>query len=121
MALLPPCQDGVMSVGGGLRMSLRSPLGSSLPEETARVARAAFPAGAPSLRMRVEAAGIFAGEGCAPLYPERGPAAAPWRWSRSSRLRWTAPIDKPPTPCAPASTGRMPSRAAPTPFLARAA
>jgi transposase len=61
-------------------MSLHpQPLGS-VPEETARVAQAAFPRGHPSMRMRDEFGPIFTDTAFAPLFATRGrPAEAPWR------------------------------------------
>jgi transposase len=61
-------------------MSLQpQPLGS-VPEETARVARAAFPRGNLYMRMRDEFGPIFTDTAFAPLFAARGrPAEAPWR------------------------------------------
>jgi len=51
-----------------------------VPEETARVARAAFPKGSVAIRIRDELGVIYRDELFAPLFPARGqPAAAPWR------------------------------------------
>jgi transposase len=51
-----------------------------VPEETARVARAAFPRGSVAIRIRDELGVIYRDELFAPLFPARGqPAAAPWR------------------------------------------
>jgi transposase len=51
-----------------------------VPEETARVARAAFPKGNTLMRMREELGTIFEDEDFARLFPRRGqPAMAPWR------------------------------------------
>lgn len=51
-----------------------------VPEETARVARAAFPKGNRYLEMRDVLGTIYSDERFADLYPRRGqPAAAPWR------------------------------------------
>jgi transposase len=56
------------------------PLG---PEETARVARTAFPHGNLYLMMRDELGTRFTDDDCAALFPTRGqPAAAPWRLAR---------------------------------------
>ena len=52
-------------------------------EETARVARAAFPKGNTYLRMREELGALFADEDFVALLPERGKPALPrggWRW-----------------------------------------
>src|SRR5215210_9401930 len=61
-------------------MSLRSaPLGP-VPDETMRVARAAFPKGHPCLRLRDELGPIYDDSRFAALFPARGrPAEAPWR------------------------------------------
>jgi transposase len=51
-----------------------------VPEDTARVARAAFPDGNPYLRLRDELGTIFHDTDFTDLYPLRGqPALAPWR------------------------------------------
>jgi transposase len=51
-----------------------------IPEETARVARAAFPKGTTYMTMRDELGAIFEDEDFANLFPRRGqPAMAPWR------------------------------------------
>ena len=51
-----------------------------VPEETARVAKAAFPKGTTYLTMRDELGAIFEDEDFAHLFPSRGrPAMAPWR------------------------------------------
>jgi transposase len=51
-----------------------------VPEETARIARAAFPAGNPYLRMRDELGVFYRDEAFAALFPVRGqPALSPWR------------------------------------------
>jgi transposase len=62
-------------------MSLRLHPVTPVPEETARVARAAFPGGHnPYLALRDELGTVFADEDFAALYPRRGqPAEAPWR------------------------------------------
>jgi transposase len=56
-------------------MSLRSPLGYCLPEETARVARAAFPKGNPYLRLYDALGPIFHNPDFADLYAEVGQPA----------------------------------------------
>ena len=51
-----------------------------IPEETARVARAAFPKGNPYMRMRDELGVFYQDAQCAALFPVRGqPAESPWR------------------------------------------
>ena len=61
-------------------MSLRPQPVPPVPEETVRVARAAFPRGNLYLTMRDECGVIFADDDFATLFPTRGqPAEAPWR------------------------------------------
>jgi transposase len=51
-----------------------------IPEETARVARTAFPHGHVYLMMRDELGTLFTDDDFAALFPPRGPPAeAPWR------------------------------------------
>jgi transposase len=61
-------------------MSLRpEPIGS-VPEETARLAKAVFPEGSTFLMMRDELGILYQDEQFAPLFPKEGqPALAPWR------------------------------------------
>src|SRR5712692_326653 len=61
-------------------MSLHSKPFTAIPEETARVARAAFPQGNLYIRMRDEIGVIYEDEAFASLFSHRGqPAEAPWR------------------------------------------
>ena len=61
-------------------MSLRPEPIRPVPEETARVARAAFPKGNAFMQMRDELGVIWEDEDFADLFPRRGqPALAPWR------------------------------------------
>src|SRR5215212_896552 len=62
-------------------MSLRlQPLVPSVPDDTARIARAAFPRGNPYVLLRDRLGAVFADAGFADLYPRVGqPAYAPWR------------------------------------------
>jgi transposase len=53
-------------------MSLRAPLFSCIPDETARVARAAFPKGNPYMRMYDELGPIYANPLFAHLFPNNG-------------------------------------------------
>ncbi|EWY35625.1 transposase, partial [Skermanella stibiiresistens SB22] len=65
---------------GRLTMSLKPMEIPPVPEETARVARAAFPKGTPFLRFRDELGVIYRDEMFAALFPKSGqPATAPWR------------------------------------------
>lgn len=56
-------------------MSLRPQLIDPIPEETARVARAAFPTGNPYMRMRDEFGVFYQDETFAALFPARGQSA----------------------------------------------
>ncbi len=61
-------------------MSLRPEVIGPVPEETARVARAAFPNGSGSIRIRDALGDLYEDEAFALLFPPRGrPAEAPWR------------------------------------------
>ena len=61
-------------------MSLHPQPIDPIPEETARVARAAFPKGNPYMRMRDELGVFYQDEAFAALFPTRGqPAESPWR------------------------------------------
>jgi len=61
-------------------MSLQPQLVRPVPEETARVARAAFPRGNAYLRLRDTLGSIYTDDAFAALFPTRGqPAEAPWR------------------------------------------
>ena len=61
-------------------MSLQPQEVSPVPDETRRIARAAFPKGNRYIRMRDALGAIYHDQLFAPLFPTRGqPAAAPWR------------------------------------------
>ena len=61
-------------------MSLKPAVIQPVPEETARVARAAFRKGNPLLQLRDELGTIFSDEGFADLFPRLGqPGLPPWR------------------------------------------
>lgn len=61
-------------------MSLHPQHPEPVPEETVRVAQAAFPSGNRYMRMRDELATIYVDEAFAVLFPVRGqPAESPWR------------------------------------------
>lgn len=98
----------------GAVMSLRAPLFYCLPDETARVARAAFPRGNPYLRMYDALGPLFSSPDFADLYPEDGqPAEDPAQLALVT-------IDRlPGRTCAPgvARGARVP--AAPPPTAAR--
>jgi hypothetical protein len=57
-------------------MSLRAPIAYCLPEDTVRVARAAFPRGNPYLRMYDALGPLFTGPDFADRYPEDGQLTA---------------------------------------------
>jgi hypothetical protein len=60
-----------------------------VPEQTARIARAAFPKGSPYLTLRDTLGTIFVDGHFADLYPKQGqPACPPWRLEHF-RLRRT--------------------------------
>jgi transposase len=74
-------------------MSLRAQPIPPVPEETVRGARAAFPAGNPSLRLRDEFGAIFADGDFADRFPTRGqPAAAPWQLALITRFHFVADL-----------------------------
>ena len=59
-------------------MSLQAPLGYVIPDETVRVARAAFPKGNPYMRVRDALGPIYTNPEFADLFPKDGaPAEAP--------------------------------------------
>ncbi len=61
-------------------MSLKPQPIQPVPEETAHVARTAFPKGNPYLKLRDELGTIFEDEDFIDLFPERGKSAFwPWR------------------------------------------
>src|SRR5438067_13277166 len=62
----------------------------SIPEETARVARAACPKGTLAMRLRDALAELYQDEQFAALYPVEGqPAYAPWRLAVVTVLQYT--------------------------------
>jgi transposase len=70
-------------------MSLRPLPFCPVPEETARVAHAAFPKGHPYLRLRDTCGALFHDEQFLGLYPTRGqPAEAPWRLALASVMQF---------------------------------
>jgi len=61
-------------------MSLRPQAPGPVPEETARIAHAAFPKGTSYLRLRDRVGAIYTDDAFAALFPSDGqPAEAPWR------------------------------------------
>src|SRR3954451_18795466 len=70
-------------------MSLKPTPIDPVPEETARVARAAFRRGNPLLKLRDELGTIFADADFADLFPKRGqPGLAPWRLALVTLLQF---------------------------------
>src|SRR4051812_42007785 len=87
MAVRPVQGTRRASREGGV--SLRVEQIGEIPEETCRVARAAFPRGAPYLRLRDELGTIYEDATFAGLFPSRGqPAEAPWRLALVSVLQY---------------------------------
>jgi transposase len=61
-----------------------------VPEETARVAHAAFPNGNMYLRLHAELGSIYEDQAFTTLFPTRGqPAEAPWRLALVTVLQFT--------------------------------
>ena len=61
-------------------MSLHTSLIEPVPEQTARIARAAFPKGTPYLTLRDELGPLYRDEDFSALFPSCGqPALSPWR------------------------------------------
>ena len=74
-------------------MSLHPHPVPAVPEETARVAQAAFPRNNVYLRMRDEFGAIFADHEFAALFPTRGqPAEAPWRLALVTILQYVEDV-----------------------------
>src|SRR4051812_21133984 len=71
-------------------MSLRLPQPvPPVPDDTARIARAAFPRGNPYLLLRDRLGPVFDDAGFADLYPRRGqPAYTPWRLALVTLLQF---------------------------------
>ena len=94
-------------------MSLNPQTIEVIPEETVRVAKAAFPDRTVYMKMRDEFGTIFTDEQFVDLYPQRGPAAlAPWRLALIAvmQLPKTSPMARQPMRCVVGLTGNTPSR-----------
>jgi transposase len=83
----------------------------SAPEETSRVAQAAFPKGNLCLHIAAVLGPIYKDDQFAALFPRRGqPAEAPGRLALvtvNCNMLKACPIGRPPMPCADGSTGSM--------------
>ena len=94
-------------------MSLNPQEIGPIPEETARVARAAYPKGNVWMRMRDELGPIYQDEAFAHLFSHTGqPAEAPWRLALVTVMpfaRSAFPIGRPPMRCGDGSTSSTPS------------
>jgi hypothetical protein len=92
-------------------MSLQPQPPGSVPEETARVARAAFPRGNLYMRMRDEFGAIFTDTAFAPsLLPagDRPKRPGGWRLSPFCSMPKAYPTVRPPKRCGAVSTGSTP-------------
>jgi transposase len=77
-------------------MSLKPHAIGPVPEETARIARAAYPKGHIYLQLRDEFGTIYEDENFVNLYPRRGqPAEAPWRLALVSVMQCARGIIRP--------------------------
>ena len=92
-------------------MSLKSPLFSVIPEDTQRVAKAAFPKGNRYLQLRDTFGALFTNADFRHLFsyrrPSRGLTLPASLISPSSSLPNGSPMNKPPMPSAAASTGSV--------------
>ena len=71
-----------------MSLRLQQPI-PPVPDDTARIARAAFPRGNPYLRLRDRLGPVFDNAGFADLDPRRGqPAYTPWRLSLVTLLQF---------------------------------
>jgi hypothetical protein len=86
-------------------MSMRPSPIEPVPEETARIARAAFRKGNLLMRIRDEIGVLYDDQMFASLYDARGQLAiAPWLWSRCFSFSRTCPTGRRPRRCAVGST-----------------
>lgn len=91
-------------------MSLHPQAGYQVPEETQRVARAAFPRGNVYMRVADLLGSLYQDQQFAALFPTRGqppkrPCGLPW--SLCCSLPKGFPTARPLTPCAAVLTGSM--------------
>ncbi len=94
-------------------MSLKPQGINPVPEETARIACAAYPKGNVYMHMRDELGTIYEDESFAHLFPNNGqPAEAPWRLALVTSMQFArsdCQTGKPPMRSAGALIGNMPS------------
>jgi hypothetical protein len=111
--LARPASDAYASSDGSLTRTEPAhvvspqPIGP-VPDETARIARAAFPGGNIYMALRDELGTIFRDEDFAALYPTRGrPAETPWRLALVTVMQFAegSPTAAPTTRCAAGSAG----------------
>jgi transposase len=77
-------------------MSLKPEPIDPVPEETARIARAAFPKGNLYLRLRDELGTLYQDDLFADLFPSRGqPAETPWRLALVTLMQFLARVVRP--------------------------
>lgn len=75
-------------------MTLHSQNDFSIPEETARVARAAYPKGNLYMKMRDALGTMYQDESFAHLFPQNGrPAEAPWRLALISVVQFIEELE----------------------------
>src|SRR3954449_6041228 len=80
--------DGFLVQTPPLSPSLPQPV-PPVPDDTARIARAAFPRGNPDLLLRDRLGPVFDDAGLADLYPRRGqPGYTPWRLALVTLLQF---------------------------------
>src|SRR3954453_3041552 len=80
--------DGFLVQRSPMSLSLPQPV-PPVPDDTARIARAAFPRGNPYLLLRDRLGPVFDDAGFADLYPRRGqPAYTPWRLALVTLLQF---------------------------------
>lgn len=78
------------SVEEELKMGLHPRPVGPVPEQTARISRAAFPNGNPYMRMRDELGTIFEDDQFVRLFPQRGkPAFSPWRLALATIMQFS--------------------------------
>jgi len=86
-----------------------------VPDDTARIARAAFRRGKPYVLLRDRLGAVFADGDFADLYPALGqPAYAPWRLALVTLMQCRPRPPRAGPPPGPAAAGRRAGRGAPT-------